>query len=173
MKLNKKRMQRNSRKLKTLSEKASKYILLFTIASVLWLCFIFWNSFQSGDDSGAMSSGIAMFIKSIIDPLDKIDYDTFHIVIRKLAHFIEFCILAVLVCGAEYGFYLKTGNNNKFAILFTVLLAAVLDEFIQSFTGRGSSVRDVLVDFSGGAFGTAFVSLAVVVYKKLKIRRNK
>ena len=35
-------------------------------------------------------------------------------------------------------------------ILFLALFAAVLDEYIQSFSpGRGSMVKDVLLDFSG------------------------
>ena len=34
--------------------------------------------------------------------------------------------------------------------LFFVLVIAVGDEFIQSFVGRGSNVRDVLIDLVGG-----------------------
>ena len=159
--------------MKNLSQKSSKYILVFTIASLLWICFIFWNSFQSGESSGAMSSGIAEFIKAIIDPLNKIDKDMFHLIIRKLAHFSAFCILSILFAGVCYGVFLKNGSKNIFALLFAVLAIAVTDEFIQSFTGRGTSVRDVVLDFSGGFFGVAVLNTINIISKKIKSRRNK
>jgi hypothetical protein len=38
-------------------------------------------------------------------------------------------------------------------VLFASLLCGVLDEFLQSFTGRGTSVRDVMLDFGGALIG--------------------
>lgn len=69
--------------------------------------------------------------------------------IRKLAHFCEFALLGLLLC---YSFS-AVGVSNRTAtgyILFLALFAAVLDEYIQSFSpGRACRVSDVLLDFSG------------------------
>ena len=45
--------------------------------------------------------------------------------------------------------------------LFFLLLAALTDETIQIFTGRGPQVQDVWLDFAGGAAGL-LVMLALV-----------
>lgn len=73
--------------------------------------------------------------------------------IRKLAHGLEFFVLSILVFFALS----KDNINNKDLIirtLFIVVMAAILDEYLQSYIpGRGSSVSDVLIDFWGGVFG--------------------
>ena len=51
-----------------------------------------------------------------------------------------------------------------FMILFCLLSTAVVDEFIQSFTGRTSNVKDILIDFSGAVVGVLLaVCIAAVV----------
>lgn len=69
--------------------------------------------------------------------------------IRKMAHFCEFALLGLLLCRS----FSALGVSNRTAtgyILFLALFAAVLDEYIQSFSpGRASRVKDVLLDFSG------------------------
>ena len=47
-------------------------------------------------------------------------------------------------------------NNSG---LFITLICAVGDEFYQSFIGRGSNVRDVVIDFSGGV---VFIGIVLV-----------
>ena len=53
-------------------------------------------------------------------------------------------------------------RNDDLSFIF-VLVIAVGDEFIQSFVGRGSNVRDVLIDFSGGIL--AVILLQGISYK--------
>lgn len=76
-----------------------------------------------------------------------------HNFIRKLAHGLEFFVLAILVIFVLS----KESINNKDLIirtLFIVVMAALLDEYLQNYIpGRGSSVSDVLIDFWGGVFG--------------------
>ena len=52
------------------------------------------------------------------------------------------------------------------------MLVAVLDEYIQSFTGRGSTVSDILLDLVGITIGflltLAAFYVAVFIKKKLK-----
>ena len=85
--------------------------------------------------------------------------------IRKSAHFVEYFILASL-----FSHWLNTKSFNSIEKiiypLFFVLVIAVGDEFIQSFVGRGSNVRDVLIDFSGGIL--AVVILQGIRYKIIK-----
>ena len=58
-------------------------------------------------------------------------------------------------------------NSLSFAVI-----AAVIDEFIQIYTFRGSSVRDVVIDFAGYFTGTVLVLLVLSV-KILVETRNK
>lgn len=74
--------------------------------------------------------------------------DTEHY-IRKLAHFCEFALLGLLLCRSFSAFGVKNFAATGY-ILFLGLLTAVIDEYIQSFSpGRGSMVKDVLLDFAG------------------------
>ena len=43
--------------------------------------------------------------------------------------------------------------------ILVVLLVAVTDESIQNFTGRGSQVTDVMLDFFGAVAGVGFLWL--------------
>lgn len=83
--------------------------------------------------------------------------------VRKSAHFFEYAILAVLLCGVMKSYH-HTWWNQIIYTLFIVLMVAVLDEYFQSFVGRTSMVQDVLIDFSGGIFGFAIGSL---LFRKL------
>ena len=64
-------------------------------------------------------------------------------------------VLGILVAGLFRQIGLRTGDSLRSLPVLTVLLVAVLDEYIQHFTGRGSAVTDVILDFSGGLFGLA------------------
>ncbi|MDO4178063.1 MAG: VanZ family protein [Phascolarctobacterium sp.] len=68
--------------------------------------------------------------------------------IRKLAHFLEFLLLAYLWCKTYSSFYVSANMSSGY-ILFLCLFTAVLDEFIQLHSqGRSSQITDVLLDFS-------------------------
>ena len=91
-------------------------------------------------------------------------YHQMSLFIRKSAHFIEYFILASLLSH-----WLKTKSLKWIEMiiypLFFVLVIAVGDEFIQSFVGRGSNVRDVLIDFSGGI-------LAVIILQGIRYKNE-
>lgn len=77
-------------------------------------------------------------------------------VIRKLAHFSEFALLSVSLCLCFTLFQIRF-RHFAIYVMFFGLLTAVTDEFLQKFTpGRGSSVSDVLIDFSGVLCGMIF-----------------
>ena len=138
-------------------------IISLCVLIALTVGFIFSNSIKSKAESGEMSHGLSDFLQSILDPAHKIDRDTFHMVVRKLAHFAEFfllgaelAVLRYLLCGRYFGV-------GIFSVAFTLLAVANADEFIQSFTGRGSQVSDSLIDFSGGATGALSALLTVYI----------
>ena len=73
----------------------------------------------------------------------------------------------MLVANSSFLFGLK-GRNALFIIMFICLFYAVTDEYHQLFiAGRGSSIRDVLIDFGGAILGIEFFYLA---YYKIYVR---
>lgn len=147
-------------------------VILLCLLIAATVAFIFGNSLKSRAESGAQSHGLADFLQSLIDPSGRIDRDVFHTAIRKLAHFTEFfalgCELALLrylLCGRLLGVGL-------FSVAFTLLATANTDEFIQSFTGRGSLVSDALIDFSGGLTGAGAALLVIHIILRVIGRRR-
>lgn len=93
--------------------------------------------------------------------------------VRKAAHAFEFLILAVLLCNAFFVWGIK-GRKAIIYILFIVLFYAVTDEFHQIYVvGRGSSVKDVLIDFTGGVIGILFYYLFYYVFYGMFVKINK
>lgn len=119
---------------------------------LLAACFvgiIFYNSSLPLRQSSQLSGWVTALTQLLAQYLDiRLTGDVEHH-IRKLAHFCEFALLGLLLCHS----FSALGVSNRTAtgyILFLALFAAVLDEYIQSFSpGRGSRVKDVLLDFSG------------------------
>ena len=148
-----------------------RYLLyLFAVLSLLTVAFIWGNSLKSIPQSSAQSSAVADKVQSVVDPQQKIERPTFHNHIRKLAHLIEFFALGLSVCG----FTLCLGYECKKRLislpLLIVLLIAVGDEFIQSFTGRGSMVSDILLDFAGALAGLMVSALIYRIILKFKTK---
>lgn len=75
--------------------------------------------------------------------------------VRKLAHFAEFAALGFLA-QLSFGVVNKLNGHTALHGLFLGLVVAVADETLQLFVdGRGSSVRDVVIDFFGMLAGSA------------------
>ena len=143
---------------------AGKWLLCGSlIATLLVLCFIFGNSLQDGERSMQTSGAVVEVVKPIVDPKDEIEDEIFSTIIRKLAHFTEFFWLGMAAFGVLLGASLQELRHRptRSGVLLFLLLCAVADEFLQSFTGRTSSVRDVLIDFGGALSGLLLTYLAV------------
>ncbi len=131
-------------------------------AALVTLCFIWGNSMLGREDSAALSGGITAWLRSIGIPIQD---DHF---VRKLAHFCEFGLLG---CEFTLLFWLKAGAGFQTLCnsAFCSLLIAVSDEYLQLFTGRGSQVKDVVLDFSGAVTGILFIGLLTFwVPKRMK-----
>ncbi|GHU50118.1 teicoplanin resistance protein VanZ [Clostridia bacterium] len=84
--------------------------------------------------------------------------------IRKMSHFLIFVLITITLFSATS--VLKMREALKYVlILLLVTLIACSDEFHQSFTGRGASFTDVLIDISGAVFVYLIIGLRRVIRK--------
>lgn len=111
----------------------------------VWIGVIFYLS----SDSGSMSN-TSRFVRPILVFLfpsaDEPTLLFYHGIVRKLAHFTEYAVLAILAVRAFAG----TGRKYIYAIV-VVVAVAITDEFGQSFRpSRTASLVDVGIDIAGG-----------------------
>lgn len=139
-------------------------VLIFAVLTALATAFIFYNSLQdsraSNDASGfflVLIQPITEFFDGLIDGLD------WNYIIRKGAHFTEFCMLGAFAANTSVCIEKRYSKDILGYCFFYTLSVAVADEYIQSFSDRTSSVSDVLIDMSGSLVGI----FAVIVFRKL------
>ena len=150
--------------------------LILILAVIGTLVFIFSNSLKTKDDSSEQSSEIAGAIKPIVDPDNKVPKDIFEHYVRKCAHFSEFALLGfelILLLYALCQRKLKSIPPSGYvSVVLAFSLCALLDETIQLFSERGSSVTDVWIDIAGGISGCAVSLLLLYLYCIFKMRRK-
>lgn len=125
--------------------------VLLLLAILAALAFIWGNSLESAVESSLKSGRVRELIEPLLELLVGQGNVTDHMV-RKLAHLTEFAVLGallLLLTAAAFRVRLQSVLNCQFFLL----LAALTDETIQLFTGCGSQVRDVWLDFAGGTAG--------------------
>ena len=126
------------------------------------MCLIFFFSSQNGDES-TKTSGIFDNIISIIVK-DESKKPTVKYIIRKIAHFTEYCILAILVLNVIKDYTNITYKTLILAFLLCALYAAS-DEWHQTFVdGRAGQFFDVFIDSCGSLFG-------LILFKCIKKRK--
>ena len=123
----------------------SGFRIILSVLIIITLIFIWTNSIQNGTESNAQSDRIVTRLKPIIDPKNKIDIDDLSFVIRKAAHFCEY---------------------------FLVLMSAVIDETIQLYHERTSSVTDIILDFCGGLCGICIMIIIVILCTQFSEKRK-
>ena len=135
---------------------------LYTVLVCLNLVLIWGNSLMTGDDSGSLSGGIVAWLGQF---LPFFTTELGHTILRKAAHFSEFCLLGLLTSLRQ-----KSGDKPLYISLTGFgLAAACIDETIQIYVpGRGSSLIDVWIDASGFATGLALVALGYTLIKRKK-----
>ena len=127
-------------------------VITLSITIVITL-FIFSMSLFSGTESGEMSSGLSVNIKSLLDSVfvnNTISLSTLNIVVRKGAHVFEYMIL-----GISYFFTAKEWRLSILKVLVLGLLTATADELLQNIPiDRTASALDIfLYDFGGFILG--------------------
>ena len=114
---------------------------------VAMLVFIWGNSMLPGEISGELSGGLMQYIGKLFAVFGSAG----EYVLRKLAHFSEFTALGFFLTGLWRNISCR---EHVTAPLLLGLAAACIDETIQIFSpGRGSSLIDVWIDFSGVCLG--------------------
>lgn len=118
-----------------------------------------------------MSKTVAVTLNPKLDSRAQAEKDLFNSYLRKAAHLAEFLVLGICVAGFTVNLGGLLGGRYISLPILTVLGVAVGDEFIQNFTGRGSAVTDVVLDFLGALVGLALVALFCWLRSKM-IRRK-
>ncbi len=131
-------------------------------AVLRWMAVAAWSAviLAAADESfSAESSGGWFRALFGVDP----PYEL-HILIRKLAHVVEYAILGALALYAARASFTRTVT-----IAMTIALAvAVTDEWRQSLSHmRTGSVWDVLLDLGGAALGAYALSVFPAVRARL------
>lgn len=125
--------------------------LFYWLPPILWLAAIFYFSTDSfsGEHTGSLFYSIAHWI---FPSLTVEQFQPIHFVIRKMAHFTEYGVLALILFRA-----FRSGNcarwHWRWAVYswLVVVAYALLDEFHQTFVAsRTPSIVDSMIDSLGG-----------------------
>lgn len=155
-------------------------VILWTLV-ISWMVGIFYFSHQTKQQSGDISSGISDKLYDSIEwtpgGKTKVHNDEwfrwkYQVFVRKSAHIFLFAGLGVL---STLAVSLHTDNKIlRFIIPFGIsVLYAISDEVHQHYVpGRSGNITDVLWDILGIFIGYFAARLVVVVFNKIKKRRN-
>ncbi len=136
---------------------------------ILNVLFIWGNSILPGDTSAAISKWVRSFLSSIV-PGHTDSSEVGHGILRKLAHFAEFCTLGFLL-----NWLFSMQKKPVWLPIIHGFLAGCTDEIIQCFVPeRGPAVFDVAIDTAGVAVGVAvFMLLLTVMNKRINFLEDK
>ena len=145
----------------------TKKIVLGVLCALI-LLFIIGNSLLPPETSGKVSQAAGELLAMILGE-GNATQTVGGLPVRKVGHFVEFFALGVLVVllinVLMNGVYLRCS-----IVAFVGLLIPVVDETVQIFSGRGSSLRDVWIDIGGYTVGVALTCAAFILVKRLKLR---
>ena len=142
--------------------KKNRVLLLVLI--VVTLLFIWGNSLLSREQSSDESAWVMQLVTPLLEAFVGKGNVTEYLV-RKLAHFTEFALLGfellIWFAGAR--------DKRRDALLLAAahgLFAALADETLQLFSGRGSQLQDVWLDFAGVSAGAVLALLAAAAMNR-------
>ena len=166
----------------TKKQNAKTWLLraILTALCIAAIAFIFSNSLQTGEESGAQSSFVTNAVQKIfrvfapnswIATATGEAYERLHGVIRTIAHFSEFALLGALLtwCWRSY-----TKDMLFFLIpACLVVLVPIVDECLQTLSaGRVAAISDVFTDTLGGVCGCVFAGLTLLIAFAIKRRKK-
>ncbi len=143
-----------------------KRTVILWALTIVYTFLIFSNSLQNGTSSGNLSEKVTFFLLKYVHAAGfSISFDLFHHYVRKLAHFSEYFLLAVLVLTAVH----LTMKQKKYIPLLSFwLLVPCMDETIQHFIpGRYGSFHDVRIDMAGYLTGLLFTRMLILVIQDI------
>lgn len=146
------------------SGRAWRYVPL-----VVWMVLIFLFSM-----GGMSASNTSLIVRPLLlwlfPDISEERLALAHFMVRKMAHFTEYAILALLAARAFTSSSQKPLRRHWFvAALLLVVFYALSDEYHQTFVpSRTGSFYDSLIDMSGGLTALLFLTL----WRKRKDRRK-
>ena len=152
-----------------MQKKVFKWILL-----IIW-CFVIFNfSSENGEKSEALSKQVinnfVMTInKDTSEETKALIINNSNYIVRKLAHFTEYFILAIFLYTLLIE-YPSLKRYNYYLILLFAFVYASSDEIHQIFTqGRSARFQDVLIDTSGALL---FIIIMLLINRKKEVSLN-
>ena len=149
-----------------------KFKKLLILSISLTLVFIWGHSMMSRTASGNESDSVRAFLEMIFGT-ESAFAKFLSRYVRKIAHFVEFAVLASQVTLYTYLYSKRNIKHLVYCVCFGPVVAAI-DESIQIFSHRGSSIYDVMLDSAGYIFGflCCYAICAAVSFSK-KERKKK
>ena len=152
-----------------------------TVIILLTVAIIWGHSFMTPEMSTEESSFVKEIVEAVVQSVSHNEAFVIpEVVIRKSAHFIEYAILglelAILITinksipadDKKRSLIKRILSIYPTAFILSLFIGAV-DETIQYFTGRYSSIWDVLLDLSGASFSIGiFLLVRSLIRKKRK-----
>ena len=138
------------------------YRTFLVLCIVAVVGFILYNSTRTGERSSEISQGVTdKVIEQVIPDYSELDSSRqqelshkLHLSVRSIAHAVEFCALAGLLCLLLFTFNMNHGRYPMpiLITLFFCFAFALSDEMLQgAFAGRGTDIMDVVMDMIGVA----------------------
>ena len=133
---------------------------LSIILVLIWMIIIFIMSSFNAEDSANQSNFIVNIIANILN-INNIEL--LNLIIRKLAHYIEYLILGILVINMFIKYNIP--KSYLISIIFCVIYA-ISDEIHQFIIpGRACQIKDILIDSIGSITG-------IYLYKLISKRKK-
>ncbi len=152
-------------------EKTPRRLRLCILLLCCNLVLIWGNSLMPGEISGAISGWVKDEIFAILGLVED-DADTGHGLLRKLAHFTEFCCLGLCLSWLFRMVVTKPVEHVGLPLLGG-FLAACMDETIQRYVpDRGPSIRDVGIDTAGVTLGIVLMCVVLAVRNRKSLKRK-
>ncbi|HEX8888482.1 MAG TPA: VanZ family protein [Pyrinomonadaceae bacterium] len=133
---------------------------------VVWMGFIFFAS--TGEFSADNTSRIiGPLLRWLFPGISEENLALAHFITRKVAHFLEYAILAWLAARSFMTSSKRTLRRHWFLLsLLLVVIYSLSDEYHQSFVPtRGASIYDSFIDMSGG-----LTALLLYLARKVRIK---
>ena len=133
---------------------------------IIWLIVIFLFSNQVAEESKRTTAPIDKVVDIVVKQESK--RDKAKKVVRKIAHFTEYCILALLIINVIKDYKMINYKWLIFVVCMCILYA-ISDEYHQSFiAGREPRIFDCFIDTCGSLFGIFIYNIAKKIGKKGK-----
>ncbi len=148
-------------------QKSPLKLIFWGLLTAAMLAFIWGNSLMVAESSSQISGWVGKFLGKIF-PFFSPDSPNGSHLLRKCAHFAEFCVLGGLLLWGS-AMLLKKEAATCCAAFLCGLAAATVDESIQRFIpGRYGCMEDVLLDSAGVLTGVAAVFVLILFLRKLR-----